>query len=52
MKYKDNLYEIFDFTKQKFKYYISFETISSDRNSKSLYILNLENKDSIKIVID
>ena len=50
MKYNEKLYEIFDFTKPKFKYYISFETISNDKNNKSLYIVNLENKDSIRIV--
>jgi hypothetical protein len=50
VKYKNNLYEIWDFTKPKYKYYISFETVTSDRNNKTLYIVNLENKNSLKIV--
>lgn len=50
MKYKNNLYEIWDFTKPKFEKYVTFETITTDKNNKTLYIVNLENKKSIKIV--
>jgi hypothetical protein len=49
IKYKDKLYEIWEF-KPKFKSYMTFESIVSDKyNNRTLFIVNLESKQNIRI---
>ncbi len=50
VKIKNKLHEIWDFTKPDFKSYISFETVIPNHTIRTLYIVNLENKNTIRIV--
>ena len=45
------MYEIWDFTKPTFKSFMSFETLNSNNSTRTLYVINLESKNSIRIVI-
>ena len=44
------MYEIWDFTRPTFKSYMSFETINTNNLNRMLYVINLESKNSIRIV--
>ncbi len=50
VRHKNKLYEIWDFTKPTFKSYISFESVAAINATRTLYIVNLENKNTIRIV--
>ena len=51
IKYKDKMYEIFEFAKPGFKSSMTLETINPDKSpDKTIFIVNLESKNSIRIV--
>lgn len=51
IKHKDKLYEIFEYAKPKFKSSMTLETINADKSTdKTIFIVNLEQKNSIRIV--
>ena len=51
MKCDSNYYQILDFSENKFNNYIKFETIpeKSYKNTKNIYIVNFDNKNTINI---
>ncbi len=49
VKYRDRRYEIYEFVKPNFKSWISIETLTANHTLKTLYIINLDKKDTIKI---
>jgi hypothetical protein len=50
VKIRNKLHEIWDFIKPNYKSYISLETVIPNSTTKTLYIVNLENKNMIRIV--
>ena len=49
VKIKDKMFEIYEFVKPRFNSWISIETVTSNPGSKTLYIINLDQKDAVKI---
>jgi hypothetical protein len=49
VKYQDKMYEIYEFVKPNYKNWISIETLNTNPGLKTLYIINLDKKDTIKI---